>query len=53
MLNKTFPYCQHAVHLIMSKSYLGLDGDLARWDADSKIFNSRTTTLEFQDFYKV
>jgi len=27
---KYFPYCKHAVHLIMCKSYQGLDGDPAR-----------------------
>jgi len=48
---KYFPYCKHAVHLIMCKSYQGLDGDPARGDAGSKI--SRTTMLEFQDFSRV
>ena len=40
---KHYPYCKHAVHLIMCKSYQRLDGDSARGGAGSKL--SRTLTV--------
>ena len=51
MSNKIFFLTANAVHLIMFKLYRGLDGDPARGDAGGQI--SRTTALEFQEFYRV